>query len=65
MDQEWQLQIGDRVGLSYSTIQVTGVVTEELDRHYVRVQWADSSISTTHHRHSLVLENYPDGALPS
>ena len=55
IDGELQLKTGDRVELSDSTIHASGVITEELGPDYVRVEWGDSPVSSTH-RHSFEFE---------
>ena len=50
------LQIGDHVALSDSGVYATGVITEALEPDYVRVQWSDCRVTTTHRRHALALE---------
>jgi hypothetical protein len=48
-----RLQIGDRVGFSGSSVHANGVVIEDLGPDYVRVQWLDCRLATTHRRHAL------------
>jgi hypothetical protein len=51
------LQVGDRVAFSDSGVFATGVITEvALDPDYVKVQWSDCGVATTHRRHALELE---------
>ena len=47
------LQIGDRVGFSSSNVPASGVVIEDMGPDYVRVQWLDCGLATTHRRHGL------------
>ena len=47
------LQIGDRVGFSDSNVPASGVVIEDLGPDYVKVQWLDCRLATTHRRHAL------------
>lgn len=47
------LQIGDRVEFSDSNVRANGVVIEELGPDYVKVQWLDCPLATTHRRHAL------------
>jgi len=47
------LQIGDRVGFSDSNVAANGVVIEDLGPDYVKVQWLDCRLATTHRRHAL------------
>ncbi len=47
------LQIGDRVEFSDSNVHANGVVIEDLGPDYVRVQWLDCRLATTHRRHAL------------
>jgi hypothetical protein len=47
------LQIGDRVEFSDSNVHASGVVIEDLGPDYVKVQWLDCPIATTHRRHAL------------
>ena len=51
------LQIGDRVILGDSSVYATGVITETLEPDYVKVQWSDCPVATTHRRHALELES--------
>jgi hypothetical protein len=50
------LQIGDRVGFSQSSVHATGVIAEDLGPDYVKVQWSDCQVATTHRRHALEFE---------
>lgn len=59
-DGRQQLQVDDRVKLRDSAIQASGVITGKLLPDYLRVRWGDSLGSTTHRRHSVVLECYID-----
>jgi hypothetical protein len=47
------LQIGDRVGFCDSNVRANGVVIEDLGPDYVKVQWLDCRLATTHRRHAL------------
>ena len=47
------LQIGDRVEFYESTVRANGVVIEDLGPDYVKVQWLDCRLATTHRRHAL------------
>jgi hypothetical protein len=47
------LQIGDRVEFCDSNVHANGVVVEDLGPDYVRVQWFDCRLATTHRRHAL------------
>jgi hypothetical protein len=51
------LQIGDRVEFSDSNVRANGVVIEDLGPDYVKVQWLDCRLATTHRRHSLGFQN--------
>lgn len=48
-----QLQIGDRVGFDDSSVCATGVIIEEVGSDYLKVQWSDCPVGTTHRRHAL------------
>jgi hypothetical protein len=47
------LQIGDRVEFFESNVHANGVVVEDLGADYVKVQWLDCRLATTHRRHAL------------
>ena len=47
------LQIGDQVEFSESNVHANGVVIEDLGPDYVKVQWLDCRLATTHRRHAL------------
>ena len=47
------LQIGDRVDFSESSVRANGVVIEDMGPEYVKVQWLDCRLATTHRRHAL------------
>ncbi len=47
------LQIGDRVEFSNSDVRANGVVIEDMGPDYVKVQWLDCRLATTHRRHAL------------
>lgn len=55
MDTTRQLQVGDRVELSDSRVDASGVVTKEFDRVHVWVQWGNSPAAALHLRSSLQL----------
>ena len=50
-----RLQIGDQVDFSESSVRARGVVIEDMGPEYVRVQWLDCRLATTHRRHALAL----------
>jgi hypothetical protein len=58
------LQIGDRVVFSDSSVQATGVITEDLGPDYVRVRWYDCRVATTHRRYALAAPPRIDDYLP-
>jgi len=47
------LQIGDRVGFHESNVHADGVVIQDLGPEYVKVNWLDCRIATSHRRHAL------------
>lgn len=47
------LQVGDRVDFCDSNVHANGVVIEDLGPDYVKVQWLDCRLATTHRRHAL------------
>jgi hypothetical protein len=49
------LVIGDHVDFSESSVRASGVVIEDMGPEYVRVQWLDCRLATTHRRHALAL----------
>ena len=49
------LVIGDQVDFSESSVRANGVVIEDMGPDYVRVQWLDCRLATTHRRHALAL----------
>ncbi len=49
------LQIGDQVDFSESNVRANGVIIEDMGPEYVRVQWLDCRLATTHRRHALAL----------
>ncbi|MGC3981296.1 MAG: hypothetical protein QM808_08565 [Steroidobacteraceae bacterium] len=51
------LKVGDRVRLSGSHLNITGVVVAVLPDGYVRVQWSDLSGPTTHRPYSVDVQN--------
>jgi len=51
------LQIGDRVEFCDSNVHANGVVIEDLGPDYVKVQWLDCRIATTHRRHALAFQS--------
>jgi hypothetical protein len=55
------LQIGDRVEFSDSNVRANGVVIEDLGPDYVRVQWSDCRLATTHRRHALGFQSATRG----
>jgi hypothetical protein len=48
------LKIGDCVTFERGTIPAVGMVSELLDDDYVKVQWLDMSITTTHRSLALI-----------
>jgi hypothetical protein len=50
-----RLVIGDQVDFSESNVRACGVVIEDMGPDYVRVQWLDCRLATTHRRHALAL----------
>lgn len=49
------LVIGDQVDFSESSVRASGVVIEDMGPEYVKVQWLDCRLATTHRRHALAL----------
>jgi hypothetical protein len=49
------LVIGDQVDFSESNVRASGVIIEDMGPEYVRVQWLDCRLATTHRRHALAL----------
>jgi hypothetical protein len=56
------LQIGDRVEFCDTNVHANGVVIEDLGPDYVKVQWLDCRLATTHRRHAL---GFQSAARPS
>ena len=50
-------QIGDRVRFRECNLRASGVIVEDLTDDYVKVQWSDWMVPTTHRRHSLELDD--------
>jgi hypothetical protein len=50
------LRVGDRVDFSESNVRASGVVIEDMGLEYVKVQWLDCRLATTHRRHALELQ---------
>jgi hypothetical protein len=55
------LQIGDRVEFCDSDVHANGVVIEDLGPDYVKVEWLDCGLATTHRRHALGLQSATPG----
>lgn len=55
-DQEALPGVGDRVRFRRCAVMVRGVIVERLTEDYVRVQWTDWAVPTTHRRQSLEID---------
>ncbi len=55
-DQEALPRVGDYVRFRRCAVRARGMIIERLSDDYVRVQWTDWAVPTTHRRQSLEID---------